>query len=159
VQQFPIVVDMILPDDVYTLTPLARYSGISPDHGEDEFIISDLTVISSTIQAGAGGDRQIARLTYSLEGSRHLNYYILQVFVPILLIILISWFTFFSQGLWAAYRGGGGQRSAPYRLPLQPGEQLFAVGLHHLSRCGDGGHVCRQYPGAAVQRAVEAHGE
>jgi hypothetical protein len=115
VQQFPIVVDMILPDDVYTLTPLAGYSGISPDHGEDEFIISDLTVISSTIPAGAGGDRQIARLTYSFEGPRHLNYYILQVFVPILLIILISWFTFFSRTL-----GGASRRRRPAFCSLSP---------------------------------------
>ena len=40
-------------------------------------------------------DLPVARFTFSFIAPRHLDYYTLQVFVPILLIILISWFTFF----------------------------------------------------------------
>ncbi len=94
-QEFPIILDMILPDNIYTLAPLPGYSSISPDHGEDEFIIGDLTVAPNTVTNSAGAERQTARMTFSFEAPRHLEYYILQVFVPILLIILISWFTFF----------------------------------------------------------------
>jgi hypothetical protein len=95
VQEFPIVVDMILPNSEYELVLLPDYSGISPDHGEDEFIVGELTSAPSTVAMNAGADRQIARMTFSFEAPRHLNYYVLQIFVPILLIILISWFTFF----------------------------------------------------------------
>ena len=94
-QEFPIILDMILPNDVYELVPLPGYSGISPDHGEDEFIVGALTVAPSTVSDSAGADRQTSRITFSFTAPRHLEYYILQVFIPILLIILISWFTFF----------------------------------------------------------------
>lgn len=94
-QEFPIILDMILPNSVYELVPLLGYSGISPDHGEDEFIIGDMVVAPSTVTDSAAAERQTARMTFSFTAPRHLEYYILQVFIPILLIILISWFTFF----------------------------------------------------------------
>jgi len=93
-QTFPIYLDLLLPTDRYTLAELPGYSGINPDHGEDEFILSDLTATSGTVTAGAA-DSEVSRLVWSFSAPRHLNYYILQVFVPIILIILISWFTFF----------------------------------------------------------------
>lgn len=86
---------MILPNSVYELVPLPGYSGISPEHGEDEFIVGDIGASPSIVSDSAGTERQTARMTFSFTAPRHLEYYILQVFVPILLIILISWFTFF----------------------------------------------------------------
>jgi hypothetical protein len=94
-QEFPIFLDMVLPTDLYELVPLPGYSGINPEHGEDEFIVGDMTITPGIVNDSAGADRQTARMTFSFEAPRHLEYYILQVFVPILLIILISWFTFF----------------------------------------------------------------
>jgi hypothetical protein len=94
-QEFPIVLHMLLPNSIYELLPLPGYSGISPDHGEDEFIIGPLVVTPGSAEAGASTERSVAALTYAFTAPRHLEYYILQVFVPILLIILISWFTFF----------------------------------------------------------------
>jgi hypothetical protein len=93
-QTFPIFLDMLFPVDVYTGVELPGYSEIDPEHGEDEFVISDLTVTPSTVAASAA-DRPVSRLTFTFSAPRHLDYYILQVFVPILLIFLISWFTFF----------------------------------------------------------------
>jgi hypothetical protein len=93
-QTFPIFLDLLYPTAVYTMTELPGYSGIDPAHGEDEFIISDLTAAASTVTPSAADD-PVSRLTFSFSAPRHLNYYVLQVFLPIVLIILISWFTFF----------------------------------------------------------------
>jgi hypothetical protein len=93
-QPFPIYTDLILPADVYTLSELPDYNFINPEHGEDEFIITDWTTETSTIE-GRITDNPVSRFTFRFDAPRHQNYYILQVFVPILLIILISWFTFF----------------------------------------------------------------
>lgn len=93
-QTFPIFLDMLFPADLYTEVELPGYSEIDPQHGEDEFIITDFTIITSTVAASAA-DRPVSRLTFAFRAPRHLEYYVLQVFVPILLIILISWFTFF----------------------------------------------------------------
>jgi hypothetical protein len=95
VQEFPIVVDMVLPGNLYELVPLGAFSRLNPEHGEDEFILGELTSTQSTIEDGAAADSQTSRMTFAFVGPRHLNYYYLQIFVPILLIILISWFTFF----------------------------------------------------------------
>ncbi len=94
VQQFPIYMDLILPADTYTLTELPGFSSIDPEHGEDEFIITDFTITPSIVEASAAS-RPVSRLTFNFDAPRQLNYYILQIFVPIILIILISWFTFF----------------------------------------------------------------
>ncbi len=93
-QTFPIYVDLVYPTTSYTLEALPGYSGIDPAHGEDEFIPSDLTAEASTVTPAAV-DTPVSRMTFAFTAPRHLNYYALQVFLPIILIILISWFTFF----------------------------------------------------------------
>jgi hypothetical protein len=93
-QTFPVFLDLVYPTSAYTMTALPGYSEIDPAHGEDEFIISDLTAAPSTVTPSAA-DNPVSRLTFSFSAPRHLNYYLLQVFLPIILIILISWFTFF----------------------------------------------------------------
>ena len=93
-QTFPIYLDLIFPTSQYTMTELAGYSEIDPAHGEDEFIISEFTATPST-EAPSAADNPVSRMTFSFSAPRHLNYYTLQIFLPIFLIILISWFTFF----------------------------------------------------------------
>jgi hypothetical protein len=93
-QTFPVFLDLLYPTSMYTMTVLPGYSEIDPAHGEDEFIISDLTAEASTVTPSAA-DAPVSRMTFAFSAPRHLNYYSLQVFLPIILIILISWFTFF----------------------------------------------------------------
>lgn len=93
-QTFPIYLDLLYGTSVYSMTELPGYSEIDPAHGEDEFIIPDLTTTASTV-APSAANSPVSRLTFSFSAPRHLNYYLLQVFLPIILIILISWFTFF----------------------------------------------------------------
>jgi hypothetical protein len=93
-QTFPIFLDLLYPTSAYTMTELPGYSEIDPAHGEDEFIVSDLTAAASTVTPSAA-DEPVSRLAFSFSAPRHLNYYALQVFLPIILIIMISWFTFF----------------------------------------------------------------
>jgi hypothetical protein len=93
-ETFPIYLDLIYPTSAYTMVDLPGYSEIDPAHGEDEFIISDFTTAASTVTPSAA-DSPVSRLTFSFSAPRHLNYYLIQIFLPIALIILISWFTFF----------------------------------------------------------------
>ena len=93
-QTFPVYLDLLYPTSMYTMAELPGYSEIDPAHGEDEFIISEFTAAASTVTPSAA-DKPVSRLTFSFSAPRHLNYYLLQVFLPIILIILISWFTFF----------------------------------------------------------------
>jgi hypothetical protein len=92
-QEFIIRVDLLLPEDYFVFSDLEGYSEISGEHGEDEFIITDFDTSVSSVQ---GSTQAInSRYTFSFKAPRHLDYYILQVFLPIVLIIGVSWVTFF----------------------------------------------------------------
>jgi hypothetical protein len=92
-QEFNIRVDSIYPENFYYFTDLQGYSEISGEHGEDEFLIEDFDTIVTSEQAGTRAT--VSRFTFYFEAPRHANYYILQIFIPILLIISVSWVTFF----------------------------------------------------------------
>jgi hypothetical protein len=92
-QEFIIRVDLLLPEDYYVFSYLEGFSEISGEHGEDEFIITDFDTSISSVQ---GSTQAInSRYTFSFEAPRHLDYYILQIFLPVVLIIGVSWVTFF----------------------------------------------------------------
>lgn len=92
-QTFVIRIDSLFPEELYKLIIMENGSAISTEHGEDEFILEDLSTQVSSITTQAG--RVFSRFTFSFDAPRHLSYYIFQIFVPILLIIVISWITFF----------------------------------------------------------------
>jgi hypothetical protein len=92
-QDFYIKVDVLFPESQYVFVPLDNYSEIDPLNGEDEFILStfDTQVTTET------SSRLVptSRFTFHFSAPRHLSYYIFRVFVPILLIISVSYITFF----------------------------------------------------------------
>ena len=92
-QTFVIRIDSLFPEEIYKFTLMENGSAISTEHGEDEFILEDLSTQVSSITSQAG--RIMSRFNFSFDAPRHLSYYIFQIFVPILLIIVISWITFF----------------------------------------------------------------
>lgn len=92
-QQFPIRVDMLYPEQTYYFSDMPGFSEISQEHGEDEFIITGFDTVITSVQSSTNST--VSRFTFQYEAPRHLNYYILQIFVPILLIVMISWWTFF----------------------------------------------------------------
>jgi hypothetical protein len=91
-QEFFIRIDSIFPEEFYKYSNLEQVSSVSTDTGEDEFILQDLSVDISSAPTRNG---VVSSYIFSFEAPRHLSYYIFQIFVPILLIVLISWVTFF----------------------------------------------------------------
>jgi hypothetical protein len=92
-QAFLIHLDAAQPEEHFVFRRLAGFSDISADHGEDEFILTSFdTRLYST--EGSAGDR-FSGFTFQFEAPRHLSYYVFRIFVPISLLILVSWFTFF----------------------------------------------------------------
>jgi hypothetical protein len=91
-QEFFIRIDSIFPEEFYTYYNLDQVSSVSSDTGEDEFILEDLSVDISNTSTSNG---IVSSYIFSFEAPRHLSYYIFRIFVPILLIIIISWVTFF----------------------------------------------------------------
>lgn len=92
-QTFVIHIDSIFPVEYFTYDNLTDFTQISPDNGEDEFILSDYQVDIGSVTTSAGTFS--SRYTFSFTAPRHLDYYMFRIFVPVLLIILVSWVTFF----------------------------------------------------------------
>ena len=92
-QDFFLKVDMLYPEEEYVFAPMEGFNEIDPNHGEDEFILTDFdTQISSVVSSTQA---PISRFTFHFSAPRHLEYYIFRIFVPILLIISVSYITFF----------------------------------------------------------------
>ena len=92
-QEFTIKVDSVYPEGFYRFSDLPGYTEISPDHGEDEFIITDRQTVVTSEEAST--QSVVSRFTFSFTSPRHLEYYLLQIFIPMLLIIAVSYVTFF----------------------------------------------------------------
>jgi hypothetical protein len=92
-QEFVVRVDAIYPEEFYYFVDLEGYSEISSGHGEDEFDIGDLQTEVTSEQASTRATT--SRFTFRFEGPRHPTYYLLQIFIPILLILVVGWVIFF----------------------------------------------------------------
>ena len=93
VEDFSIQVDMLYPEDRYVIVAMEGFSEIDPVHGEDEFILTDFdTSVSSVLSSRA---YPTSRFTFHFSAPRFKMYYVFRIFVPILLIISVSYVTFF----------------------------------------------------------------
>ena len=92
-QDFYIKLDMLFPEEEYVFVPMEGFSEIDPGHGEDEFMLTGFdTQITSEISSRL---MPTSRFTFHFAAPRHLDYYIFRIFVPILLIISVSYITFY----------------------------------------------------------------
>ena len=92
-QDFYFIVDLLPAEDLFVFSNQNDYSEISPYHGEDEFVIGEFdTQVSSE---SVNQKDTTSRFTFHFSAPRHLEYYVFQIFVPIFLIISISYVTFF----------------------------------------------------------------
>ena len=92
-QDFYIKLDMLYPQEDYIFAPMEGFSEIDPLHGEDEFILTGFdTQITSEVSSRLV---PTSRFTFHFSAPRHLDYYVFRFFLPILLIIVVSYITFF----------------------------------------------------------------
>ena len=89
-QQFYVRVQSIFEEEYFTFLPDGDRSGFGPQLGEEQWIFSNDNFTTSSITVNGRSQAVFAFTTH-----RHLNFYIFRIFVPVLLIILVSWVTFF----------------------------------------------------------------
>jgi neurotransmitter-gated ion-channel len=92
-QVFKIHLDSLLPESVYIFKDSINRSSISNELGEEEWRVTDFS--SEIVHDNQSTNFPASRLTISFEAQRHNIYYVLKVFIPLALIVLVSWFSFF----------------------------------------------------------------
>lgn len=84
--------DLALAQDDYEYRVLDGYSRIDADFVDDEFILQPPSL---AIHASGANREAASRFTFSTAIGRHWSYFLFRIFIPILLILVVSWVTFF----------------------------------------------------------------
>ena len=92
-QKFFFRVVAAMPVNFVRFIPLEGYSQLGDQLGEEEWEFENSWTNTDEV-AGITG-KPTARFSFGFEAKRHLNYYLLRIFLPLVIIILVSWFTFF----------------------------------------------------------------
>lgn len=91
-QKFYVKIDSIYPQDSYVFVDWPEMTGIGPQLGEEEWSPTSFgTEIGNTSQ---GTMDNTSRISFYFLAHRHLNYYLLRIFLPILIILFLSLLTF-----------------------------------------------------------------
>lgn len=94
-QDFYIRVDSIYPEEFFVFENDPAFTEIGNELGEEEwYIINSYTFVTSQIESTQS---TTSRYSFFFDARRHLSFYIFRIFVPLGIIIIISWITFFLQ--------------------------------------------------------------
>ena len=94
-QRFFIRVHSLLPVTFMTFVPLEGFTRLGDSLGEEEWLFEKSWTEVSEAEGVTG--TPTSHFSFGFEAHRQLNYYVLRIFVPLGIIILVSWLTFFSR--------------------------------------------------------------
>jgi hypothetical protein len=92
-QQFFIRIDSLFPEEFFVYSDLEGFSEVGEQLGEEEWIVTNFDTAITTELAST--QRLTSRFSFGFEAERHVSFYITRLFIPILVILIVSWFTFF----------------------------------------------------------------
>lgn len=94
-QKFFVEVQALLPETHFKLTPIEDLSGLGDMLGEEEWIPHNPKLEAITVQGPTGLDTSQVQLSF--EANRHIQFYALRILLPLLIILFVSWATFFLE--------------------------------------------------------------
>lgn len=87
-QQFYLRIDSIFPERFYIYEEQPDGSGMGDQLGEEEWLVT-----GTSTEVSSNENR--SRFSFGFTAKRHLNFYLFRIIIPTLLIVTVSWFTFF----------------------------------------------------------------
>jgi hypothetical protein len=87
-QQFYVRVRSLFPEEFYLYSNDEDYTGMGDQLGEEAWIFTDTETNITTVENNP-------QFNFRFEAVRQLTYYITRIFVPLILIIIVAWITFF----------------------------------------------------------------
>ncbi|WP_294220401.1 hypothetical protein [uncultured Shimia sp.] len=94
-QEFFIEVSSMLPLKFVEFYPLEEQTGMGDLLGEEEWILSNSSIERRSVEGIGGAETTMVALRF--EGKRHVQYYVLRILLPLLIILFVSWATFFLE--------------------------------------------------------------
>ncbi|MDA5555711.1 hypothetical protein [Shimia sp. MMG029] len=94
-QVFFIEVSSLLPSEFVEFYPLEEKTGMGDLLGEEEWILANPSIAASTV-AGIG-ERDTSMVALRFTGKRHVQYYMLRIMLPLIIILFVTWATFFLE--------------------------------------------------------------
>jgi hypothetical protein len=91
-QSFFIRVDSLFPSWFFVFENLEGFSEAGKQLGEEEWIVTGL---DTSIDKAELAERPVSRFNFHFRAQRHLTYYAFRIFLPLLIIIVVSWIIFF----------------------------------------------------------------
>ena len=92
-QDFYIRIDSLRPDWIFVFKDLPGFSEVGKQLGEEEWMITHFNTEFSTQTQTT--DLASSRFSFHFKARRHLTFYLFRIFLPILIILSVSWWTFF----------------------------------------------------------------
>ncbi|MGV6804772.1 MAG: hypothetical protein ACWA49_11240 [Ruegeria sp.] len=92
-QEFHFEIVSVFPSEFVHYYPLDQYSGLGDTLGEEEWILDNARMLSTTTSGLSGRESDKVELVF--EGKRHLTYYVIRVFLPMLVLVMVGWALFF----------------------------------------------------------------
>ncbi len=94
-QRFFVHVASWAPMNFAKYVPLASFSKLGDQLGEEEWSFTDSWTEVTTYEGIAG--LSSSRFSLGFTAQRHLDYYILRIFIPLLIFAIVTWATFFLE--------------------------------------------------------------
>lgn len=94
-QEFYVRVLLQAPSKFFQIVPLEEFSGLDPVLGEEEWIIRKVWTEVDEADSVAGWPA--SRFSLGMSADRHLTYYWMRIFLPLLLLSLVSWANLFLE--------------------------------------------------------------
>jgi hypothetical protein len=92
-QQFFFKLLLFTPIDFYVFKPNKELPAIGDKLGEEEWLIHDYHSVVKTKTY----NKTFSEYTLQIDANRHVDYYMFRIFIPLLLIIIVSWGTLFMR--------------------------------------------------------------
>jgi len=92
-QRFFIRVDNLYPEWYFYYAPLTGFSEVGQRLGEEEWVITKHDVTFDSVMESY--DRPVSRFIFAFQAKRHITYYFFRILLPLVIIIVVAWFSFF----------------------------------------------------------------
>lgn len=91
-QHFSLNLGFLLPLEVMQIVELEGFSGMGPKLGEEEWVVEETIVLVGDWQNPVGFSGAEFNLVFTTH--RHLQYYLLRIFVPLVILLVVTYSAF-----------------------------------------------------------------